>query len=67
MFSSLSKVEIIIWATFTLLTANAFNLVTSKILLFGKELTPYEIEKCLITVVQIEGGPAWLGGRVFDS
>ena len=38
MFSTLSKTEIIIWATFILSSANAFNLVTSKILLFGIEL-----------------------------
>ena len=35
------KTEIIIWATFTLSSANAFNLVTSKILLFGIELSCY--------------------------
>ena len=40
MFSTLSKTEIIIWATFILSSATAFNLVTSKILLFGKEFNP---------------------------
>ena len=38
-FLTLSKKEIIILATFNFSSANAFNLVTSKILLFGKELT----------------------------
>ena len=33
-----SIIEIVILATFNLLSANAFNFVTSKILLFGKEL-----------------------------
>ena len=36
MFSSLSKRKIIILAIFSLSSANAFNLITSKILLFGK-------------------------------
>ena len=39
MFSTISKTEIIIWATFILSSANAFNLVMSKILSYGKELT----------------------------
>ena len=38
MFSTLSKREIIILATFNFSSANAFNLVTFKILSFGKEL-----------------------------
>ena len=37
-FSLLSKREIIILALFNLLSEKAFNLITSKILLFGKEL-----------------------------
>ena len=37
-FSTQSKREILILATLNLLSASAFNLVTSKILLFGKEL-----------------------------
>ena len=37
-FSSLWKREIIILAMFNLSSANAFNLITSKILLFSKEL-----------------------------
>ena len=37
-FSTLSKREIVIIATSNFSSANAFNLVTSKILLFGKEL-----------------------------
>ena len=41
MFSTLSKGEIIILATFNLPSAYAFNLNQSKILLFGKELTLY--------------------------
>ena len=36
--ATLAKTEIIILATFILLSANAFNLVTSKILLFGKSM-----------------------------
>ena len=36
---TLSKREILILATFNLSSANAFNLVTSKILSFGKGLT----------------------------
>ena len=39
MFSILSRREIIILATFNLSSANAFNLVTSAILSFGKGLT----------------------------
>ena len=39
MFSTLSKTENIISAIFILLSGNAFNLVMSKILLFGEELT----------------------------
>ena len=38
-FLDLSKTEIVILAKFNLLSANAFNLVTSKILLFGKGST----------------------------
>ena len=38
-FSTQSKKEIFILAMFYLLSANAFNLITSKILLFGKGLT----------------------------
>ena len=38
MFSTLSKTEMCVLATFILSSANAFNLVTSKILLFGIEL-----------------------------
>ena len=38
MFSNFSKMEIIIWATFMLLTENGFSMEQSKILLFGKEL-----------------------------
>ena len=41
--SSLSKYTIIILANFILSSANAFNLDQSRILLFGKELTPYSI------------------------
>ena len=36
-FSTLSKREIVILATFNFSSANAFNLVTSKILVFGKD------------------------------
>ena len=39
MFSALSKAKIIILATFNLSSANAFNLVKAKILLFVKGLT----------------------------
>ena len=39
MFSTLSKTEIIILATFNLLSANAFNLDHFRIFSFGKELT----------------------------
>ena len=35
MFSTLSKTEILIWATFILSSASAFNLVVSEILGFG--------------------------------
>ena len=35
LFSTLSKTEIVILATFNLLSANALNLVVSKILFFG--------------------------------
>ena len=38
MFSTLSKIEIVPLAMFNLLSVYALNLVTSKILLFGKEL-----------------------------
>ena len=38
MFSTLSKREIVILAPFEMSSANAFNLVRSKNLLFGKEL-----------------------------
>ena len=38
MFSPSLKNEIIIWATFNLLAADALNLVQSKNLLFGEEL-----------------------------
>ena len=38
MFSTLSRREIIILATFDLSSANALNLVSSKTLSFGKEL-----------------------------
>ena len=38
MFSTLSKTEIIIFVTFNLLSANAFSLVLSKILLAGNGL-----------------------------
>ena len=41
MFSTQSKTKIIIWASFILLSANTFNVVTSKILSFGKELTDH--------------------------
>ena len=37
-FSTLSKREIVILAKFTMSSASAFNLVTSRILSFGKEL-----------------------------
>ena len=39
MFSALSNTEIFICATFISSSADTFNLVLSKILLFGKELT----------------------------
>ena len=39
MFSTQSKTKIIILANSNLLSANAFNLVTSEILSFGKGLT----------------------------
>ena len=39
LFSTLSKKEYVILATFNLSSANAFKLVTSKILSFGKGLT----------------------------
>ena len=38
MFSILSKTDVIIWATYILSSANAFNLVVSKMLSFDKEL-----------------------------
>ena len=41
MFSTLSKTEIVIFVTFNLLSANAFNLVWSKILSCGNGLTVY--------------------------
>ena len=41
MFSTLTKTEILILATSILSSASAFNLMTSKILSFGKELTVY--------------------------
>ena len=43
MFSILSQTEIIVLAMLKFLTANAFNLDQSKILLFGKELTAHII------------------------
>ena len=46
MFSTLSKTEIIIFVTFNLSSANAFNLVCSKILLCGNGLkNPYLFTK----------------------
>ena len=39
MFSTLSKTEIIIVATFNMSSANALNLAQSKTLSFGKDLT----------------------------
>ena len=39
MFSTLSKIEIFILATFDLLSANALSLDQAKILSFGKDLT----------------------------
>ena len=47
MFSTLSKREIIILSTFHLSSANALNLVQSKILLFGKVLIPLPNNKIL--------------------
>ena len=44
-FPTMSKREIIILATFNLSSANAFNLVMSKNLLFGKELTHFQTTK----------------------
>ena len=44
MFSTLSKTEIIIFVTFNLSSANAFNLVWSKILSCGNGLTPRHAE-----------------------
>ena len=43
MFTTLSKTDIIILATFILSSANAFNLVVSKILLYGKEWNKVEV------------------------
>ena len=40
-FSTLSKREIVILVTFNLSSADAFNLVMSKILLFGKGLSHF--------------------------
>ena len=45
MFSILSNTENIISATCIVSSADAFNLITSKILLFGKEL--HDIEDCV--------------------
>ena len=42
-FSTVSKKEIVILVTFILSSANAFNLVTSKISSFGKRLNVTEI------------------------
>ena len=39
MFSTLSKIAIIILATLNLMSANAFNLVKVKLLSFGKEFS----------------------------
>ena len=64
MFSTLSKTEIIIWATFILSSANAFNLVTSRILSFGKELKNFADENLKATYMIIflsKGG----GGGAF--
>ena len=47
MFSTLSTTEIIIFVTFNLSSANAFNLVWSKTLSCGKELTLYQTTKFL--------------------
>ena len=41
MFSTVSKLEIVILAAFDLLNANAFILALAKILAFGKELNPW--------------------------
>ena len=46
MFSTLSRREIIILATFDLSSAHALNLVNSKILSFGKDLTLSKTSPC---------------------
>ena len=47
MFSAVLEREIIILATFTMSSANAFNLDQSKILPFGKEPSLYQTTKNL--------------------
>ena len=52
MFSALSKKEIAIQAALNLLSANAFNLVKAKILLFGKEVNVAKIMISLYNKVE---------------
>ena len=51
MFSTLSKTEMIILATFNLSSANAFNLDRSRMLLFGQELTTTLKKKAFENIV----------------
>ena len=55
MFSTLSKREIVILATFNWSSANAFNLVTSEYLLFGKELNVAQIIEFVLDRVENVG------------
>ena len=55
MFSNLTKTEVIILATFNMLSANALDLDKSKSLLFGKELQVHSTKQCLI--IQIHDLP----------
>ena len=46
MFSTLSIVDFSIWLVFIWSSANAFSLDKSKILLFGKHLSLYDVRWC---------------------
>ena len=69
MFSTLSKTEIIILATFYLSSVNALNLVKSKKLSFGKELSDgsrfsLELLILVVTVVTVARrvNTGWVNG-----
>ena len=53
MFSTQSKTEIIILATFYLSSANALNLVMSKLLSFGKDLTYTRVSFLTAVILKI--------------